>query len=359
VLLRREYITLAANNPKVKTANIRTMEDLAVHVGLSRPTVSKYFNDPSSVREKTRKRIEQAITASGFRPNLFAVNLKRQRTKILGVIIPNAIDPFYMELTRRIEEIANGAGYFVIALSSNGRPELEAEAIERFESMNVAGAIVAPLGQARGQLKLDSLGRRVPLIYVDTPGHEGAPYIGTDNRQSMALIVDYLCRSGEPPCFLGSPEVNLNTRLRRQAYEEVMENAGFPPRVLPVPASTSWDFEKFGHDQMSEHLAKGLPSSTLLCANDRLAFGALLAAWQAGIRVGRDGPLRIAGHDDHPLARYTCPPLTTVAQDYVEIARLATNRLLVMLDDRMPASPAEATADEVLLKANIMLRASA
>ena len=352
---------MAASNPKAKPENIRTMEDFAAHIGLSRPTVSKYFNDPASVREKTRKKIEQAITDSGFRPNLFAVNLKRQRSKILGVIIPNAIDPFYMELTRRIEEIANEAGYFAIVLSSNARPELEAEAIERFESMNVAGAIVAPLGQARGQIKLDSLASRVPLIYVDVPGHEGMPYIGTDNRQSMGLIVDYLCRSGAPPCFLGMPEVNLNARSRRQAYEEAMVKAGQEPRVLPISSSIDWDFEKFGYEQVAGFLAAGLPSPTLLCANDRLAFGALLAAWEAGIPVGHgnDFALRIAGHDDHPLARYACPPLTTVAQDYAEIARLATNRLLVMLDEKAPANPAEASSDAVLLKASIMLRASA
>ncbi|MDB6181796.1 LacI family DNA-binding transcriptional regulator [Paracoccus fistulariae] len=354
-------MTLGSNKAKEKTDGIRTMEDFAAHVGLSRPTVSKYFNDPASVREKTRKRIEKAITDSGFRPNLFAVNLKRQRTKILGVIIPNAIDPFYMELTRRIEEIATDAGYFAIVLSSNGRPDLEAEAIERFESMNVAGAIVAPLGQSRGQSKLDSLASRVPLIYVDAPGQEGMPYIGTDNSQSMGLIVDYLCRSGTPPCFLGMPEVNLNARQRRRAYEEAMDRAGQEPRVLPSDPVDSWDFEAVAHRQMAKALAAGLPYSTLLCANDRLAFGALLAAWEAGIKVGRDpgSRLRIAGHDDHPLARYACPPLTTVAQDYAEIARLATNRLLVMLDDKAPATTAEATSDAILLKASIMLRASA
>lgn len=66
---------------KTEAADIRTMEDFATYVGLSRPTVSKYFNDPASVRDKTRKRIEAAVAVSGFRPNLFAVNLKRRRTK--------------------------------------------------------------------------------------------------------------------------------------------------------------------------------------------------------------------------------------------------------------------------------------
>lgn len=73
---------------------IKTMEDFSEFVGLSRPTVSKYFNDPGSVRKKTRDAIEAAIKQSGFRPNIFAVNLNRRRTNILGVIVPNSTDPF-------------------------------------------------------------------------------------------------------------------------------------------------------------------------------------------------------------------------------------------------------------------------
>jgi DNA-binding LacI/PurR family transcriptional regulator len=346
---------------KTEAADIRTMEDFATYVGLSRPTVSKYFNDPASVRDKTRKRIEAAVAVSGFRPNLFAVNLKRRRTKILGVILPNRADPFYMELTRRIEEIADDAGYFAVVLSSGGRPDREAEAIERFQSMNIAGAIVAPLGQPGAQGKLASLGSRIPLIYVDSPGADDAPFVGTDNSQSFGLIVDYLCRSGDAPCFLGMPDVNRNAHARRIAYERAMAAAGHDPMVLPIPEGSSWDFEKFGHEQMCRAMQAGLPSGTLLCANDRIAFGALLAAWEAGRRVGHGAgfDLRIAGHDDHPLARYTCPPLTTVAQDYAEIARQATARLLAMLGERDPEPAPEGGGDQLLLKASIMLRSSA
>lgn len=349
---------MTAENPKL--ADIRTMEDFSAYVGLSRPTVSKYFNDPASVREKTRQRIEKAVQESGFRPNIFAVNLKRRRTKFFGVIIPDAADPFYMELTRRIEEIAGDAGYLAVVLSSKGRPELEAEAIERFQSMNIAGAIVAPLGRADGQIKLASLASRVPLIYVDSPGHDDTPFVGTDNRQSFGLIVDYLCRSGEPPCFLGMPEVNLNAKARREAYQEAMGHAGFEPRILPIQESQSWDFEAFGYTQAKANLAAGLPSQTLLCANDRLAFGALLAAWEEGLRVGHgpDCALRIAGHDDHPFARYACPPLTTSAQDYAEIARIATNRLLALLGETDSAFGGVGD-HQTLLKASLMMRASA
>ena len=121
------------------------MEEFSEFVGLSRPTVSKYFNDPASVRKKTRDAIEDALKKSGFRPNIFAVNLNRRRSNIIGIIIPSSTDPFYMALTSRIELIASEAGFLAFVLSSDGKPEIEDRAIRTFKSMNVAGGIIAPL----------------------------------------------------------------------------------------------------------------------------------------------------------------------------------------------------------------------
>nr|WP_321333199.1 LacI family DNA-binding transcriptional regulator [Breoghania sp.] len=335
---------------------IRTMEEFAAFVGLSRPTVSKYFNDPVSMRAKTRARIEAAVEQSGFRPNLLASNLKRSRTRVLGVIIPDNSDPFYMELTRCIEEIAERAGYFSFVLTSNGQRERETEAIGRLQSLNVAGAIVVPIGAGETNTELARLEARIPLVYVDSRPDHDAPFVGTENGQSFNLIVDYLCRSGEPPAFLGMPEVNRNAGARRRAYAAGMRAVGAEPVFLDLPKETTWNFERVGHAVMTAALASHNRPRTVLCANDRLAFGALLAAWEAGLRVGHaeGSDIRIAGHDDHPLARYTCPPLTTVAQNCKEIARTAMHKLIARLDDTDDEGPLSC-----LLRGDLILRASA
>ncbi|KXF75240.1 LacI family transcriptional regulator [Paramesorhizobium deserti] len=339
------------------------MEDFSEYVGLSRPTVSKYFNDPGSVRRKTRERIEAAIKDSGFRPNIFAVNLNRRRTNILGIIVPNSTDPFYMALTRRVELIANEAGFLAFVLSSDGNPQIEERAIETFKSMNVAGAIIAPLGAQSHHEKLLSLGASIPLIYVDSPLNETSPFVGTNNRQSFHLIVDYLCRSGEPPCYLGMPPVNTNATTRELAYVEAMQRLKMEPVVLPIEKVETWDFEKFGYDEMLKFLKNGkkLPTNTVLCANDRVAFGAISAAYHAGLKIGRDADcdLRIAGHDDHPLSRYACPPITTVAQNYNEIGRLAMALLMHKLGESSHATAPLPAGERILLNAEIMLRESA
>lgn len=337
---------------------IRTMEDFSAFVGLSRPTVSKFFNDPGSVRKNTRAKIEAALEKSGFRPSIFAVNLNRRRSNILGIIIPNSTDPFYMALTRRIETIANDAGFLAFVLSSDGRAEMEDEAIKTFKSMNIAGAIIAPLGVGSHHRTLAELGATIPLIYVDSPLDESSSFVGTDNRQSFKLITDYLCRSGEPPCFFGMPAVNNNTLARQHAYEEAMRQFKIQPSIVPVSALKSWDFEKFGFDEAMRVIAgPGFPTRTVLCANDRVAFGVIAAAYQSNLKVGHgpDCDLRVAGHDDHPLSRYACPPITTVAQNYNEIGRLAIEMLLSRLDGTISPDKNE----RVLLNAEIMLRMSA
>lgn len=340
---------------------IRTMEDFSEYVGLSRPTVSKYFNDPSSVRIKTRNLIEAALKESGFRPNIFAVNLNRRRSNIIGIIIPDSTDPFYMALTRRVEFIANASGFLAFILSSDGNPELEARAIETLKSMNVAGAIIAPLGVQSHQETLLTLAAAIPLVFVDSPLDDISPFVGTNNRKSFQLIVDYLCRSGEPPCYLGMPPVNTNARTRAAAYVEAMRELQMEPVVLPLSEKADWDFERIGFEEALRWIdGGGFPTKTVLCANDRIAFGAIAAAYQRGLKVGRtaDSDLRIAGHDDHPLSRYACPPITTVAQNFNEIGRLATKLLFEMIDlDGEVAVTSD--KERVLLNADLILRSSA
>src|ERR1700745_3095177 len=92
-------------------ARIRTMEEFSVASGISRPTLSRFFNDPESVRPATRQRIETAMERLGYRPNLFAVNFNRRNPKTVGVIVPSLLDPFYAALVQRISFQASTAGY--------------------------------------------------------------------------------------------------------------------------------------------------------------------------------------------------------------------------------------------------------
>jgi DNA-binding LacI/PurR family transcriptional regulator len=338
------------------------MEEFALAVGLSRPTVSKFFHDPASVRAKTRTKIEATLKQTGFRPNIFAVNLNRRRTKIIGLIVPDPTDPFYMTLARRIETEATDAGYLALVLSSNGRPEVESRAIETITALNVAGAIIAPLGEKSQRAKLKSLGKEMPLVYIDAPLDDEGPFVGTNNYQSIPLITEYLCRSGDQPTYFDTPIVNSNAIDRRKAYVATMERLNFEPRFANLPPTNEWDFEKVSFDEASRILRDGgFPTKTLLCANDRVAFGVLAAMYQAGLKVGfaPDCDYRVAGHDNQRLSAFTCPPLTTVSQDSDEMGRVALDLLFARIDHDETEQGSNLGKDRILLNAELVLRKSA
>ena len=330
---------------------LRNMKEFSRLTGLSRPTVSKYFNDPASVRASTRARIEAALEKYDYRPNFFAVNQNRRNPKTLGIIVPQFTDPFYAEIVGLIERAAIDAGYAAITLSSHGSPEDEARAIEMIRSLNIGGVILSPLGRVSDAKAITRLQEEVPLLLFDShiAGLEAAT-LTCDNSQGIGLIVDHLCATGTAPCYVDMPEINSTGRERREAYEAAMRARGFAPHVLPSPEA-GWGLERIGAEVARAALAAGgFPSSTVLYGNDRLAIGVLSVLHKAGIKVGRDGALRVAGHDDHPAAAYACPSLTTVAQDTAGLARRAIGMTLDMIAKGGPTASRERLPSALVLR---------
>jgi DNA-binding LacI/PurR family transcriptional regulator len=319
---------------------IRNMEEFATLSGISRPTLSKFFNDPGSVRHSTRKRIEKALDQHDYRPNVYAMNQNRRTTRNIGIVVPYLADPFFTEIGRAVEMACIKAGYSPILLSSHGNPELEKENLESLRALKPAGVLLAPFGRASDRKVIQKFGQDVPLVLFDANIQDtGEAFIGTDNFQSVGVIVEYLCRSGEPPClFEMKTPSNPNAIKRRQAFEESMFRHNFPAHIFQADGD-GWNFEEVGSVEGGRMLAgKVFPTNTVLCSNDRLAIGLLSAAYGQGIRVGLGNgcSLRIAGHDDHPFSRYTCPPLTTIAQDYTAIADRAVNTLFRIIEAKTP-----------------------
>jgi DNA-binding LacI/PurR family transcriptional regulator len=338
----------------------KTMDEFAQSCGVSRPTLSRYFHDPNSVKPATRKRIEVALAASDYRPNLYARNLNRKRTRNIGILVPVLTDPFYAEMVNRLELLLRDEGYWPIVISSHGLPELEAEAVNTILSLKAAGALIAPLGLTSDPAIFEKLAADIPIVYFDTYIEGNTPFVGNNNSQSVATIVDYLCRTGEPPAFFDIPHVNHNSGERLASYIAAMESHGFEPVVVGDTSNYNWDFERLGYEQIDAMItARKLPGKTILCANDRLAFGAMAAAYSHGLRIGRrrGSDIRFAAHDDHPLSRYTCPPLTTMAQDFAAMAGSSVETLLSMLDESGVSS--DVTPRKISFDGTLVMRQSA
>lgn len=338
---------------------IKNMEEFAAKCGVSRPTVSKYFNDPGSVRATTRKRIEEALERFDYRPNIYAINQNRSLTKNIGIVVPYLADPFFAEIARRIEHHCIDAGFSPTLFSSHGRQELEIDILDSLRSMKPAGVLLAPLGRASDRSRIEKFCAEVPTVLFDSNIEGiGHAFIGSDNPQFTSQIVEYLCRTGEPPCYfeMKTPP-NPNTRKRRDGYISAMEALGNKPHIVSAEGE-GWKLEDIGYRGCLEVLEEGLlQTNTVLCTNDRLAIGFLSGCFKKGLQVGitEESDIRVAGLDDHPFSRFTCPPLTTVAHDYEAISERAARTLL----DLVEGGDIAERRIEKLFEGSLVMRASA
>ncbi len=341
----------------MKQTKIRNMEEFAAVSGISRPTVSKYFHDPDSVRASTRERIERALERYDYRPNIFAMNQNRKLTKNVGIVVPYLADPFFAEIARSIEQRCILAGYRPSLFSAHGQPSLENDILDGLRSLKPAGVLFAPLGRASDRAVIEKFCRDVPTVIFDSLLPDvGLALVGSDSAQFARLIVDYLSRTGEPPCFFEmKTPVNPNAYRRRQGYIDAMARLGEEPRIVQV-AGEGWEFEEIGRREGIRALDEGrFATNTVLCSNDRLAIGFLAGCYERKLRVGH-GPecqIRVAGQDDHPFSRFTCPPLTTIAQDYDAISSRAVDILFRAIEG------AERTRETLLFEGRLVMRDSA
>lgn len=338
-------------------AKIRNMDEFAHVSGVSRPTLSKYFNAPESVRASTRAKIEAALEVHDYRPNIYAMNQNRKLTNSIGVVVPLLTDPYFAEIARRLEQRCIAEGYRPTLFSSHGDPAFEVEVLETLRSMKPAGVLLAPLGRASDMGALERFCDDVPTLIFDSSVDEiGLAFVGSDNFQFTAHITDYLCRTGEPPCFFEmKTPANPNAHRRRQSYLSAMKSFGFEPDVISIDGE-GWGFEEIGRVGGHTAFEGGLFSTnTILCSNDRLAIGLLTACYERGIQVGRgaDCSIRVAGQDGHPHSRYTCPPLTTISHDYDAVSQTAAEALFAAIDGQV--TPWQSTR----LEGKLILRDSA
>lgn len=335
------------------------MEEFAAASGISRPTVSKYFNDPGSVRKSTREKIERALDRYDYRPNIYAINQNRKLTKNVGIVVPFMADPFFAEIARRIEQHCIDTGFRPTLFSSHGQPKLEVEILDTLRSIKPAGVLLAPLGRASDRSSIDKFCADIPTVLFDSNIEGiGEAFVGSDNFSFVSQTTEYLCRTGEAPCFfeMATP-ANPNANKRRAAYLHMAEQIGFEPEVVKVDGE-GWAFEEIGRQGTLKILSeRGFPTNTVLCSNDRLAIGLLSACYERGLRVGRgEGcALRVASNDDHPFSRFTCPSLTTAAHDYESVSKQSVGKLI----DLVEAGGRFSQRTEELFPARLILRESA
>jgi len=309
-----------------------TLRDVAQRAGVSTRTVSNVVNDFQHVSPTTRARVQEAVRELGYRPNLAARNLRRGRSGMIGLVLPELDVPYFGELTRLIIEEARRASYTVVIDQTDGDVEEERQLIGGGErSQLFDGLIFSPLAMSGEDLLQRSDTTPIVLLgeHLNVPPFD---HIVIDNVAAARMATEHLisvgrrriAAIGDQPFFSGE-----TAQYRTQGYREALEAAGHrydPELVIRTPRFHRAE----GAAAMAALLTLPRPPDAVFCYNDLLAFGAMRTVLSHGLRVPDD--VAIVGFDDIEEGRYTTPTLTTISPDKKQIAKLAVQALLRRLD---------------------------
>jgi LacI family repressor for deo operon, udp, cdd, tsx, nupC, and nupG len=353
------------------------MKDVAAVLGVSTATVSRALKNDPAISVATRRAVFEVAQRVQYRPSAAARRLRTKSTSLIGVVVQSVGDGYIGEVVLGIQGRARELGYQPLFFASEGRADLESQALEVFLSEQVTELIaVSPTGKPELLRQAVAEGLHVAVINGDeavperlicrvaegkTSGDEDTSrlaarrepasairHIAFDDVGAGRLAVAYLADLGHRSfVHLRGPDVR-SSLLRLLGYRQELAEREFGPQPVLTPASPNLPAREAA---VAAFLAGAKPPLGLVAYDDMSAIAALRAAHRLGWRIPED--LSIVGIDDIQFAAYTHPALTTVAQPKYRLGVLAVDAVLTR-----PAPGEEPNAQALVLDGELIIRES-
>ena len=304
-----------------------TMKRIAAELGVSITTVSKVLNDQPDIGQTTRARVLAKVEELGYRPNAVARSLSLRRTHTLGVVIPDLMHSFFVEIVAGIESVMSAQGYGLLLCSSGENARKERSELEMLRARQVDGIVLAS-AHASGNTDLlkqiSALGCALVMIDRDDHARIRCHRVLTDDVQVGRLATAHLATQGRRAiAHIGGPPI-VHARRREQGYSAALADHGLESR--PEWIVRAGFMEADGYRAMKELLTLKPRIDAVFAANDPAAIGAMKAIWEAGKKVPKD--IAVVGAGDVAHGDLLRVPLTTVSWSKEELGRRAAELLL-------------------------------
>lgn len=308
------------------------LADVARLAQVSISTVSRVINEPELVRDETRKRVQEAIQALRYQPSRVAQRLRVEsgQANLIGLIIPDIQNPFFADVTRGVEDVAQQHGYMVFLGNSDEDALKERRYLDVMRAESVDGIIVPPISENDAAIS-ELAGSGLPLVCVDRRlARVTTDTIVVDNVRGAHEAVDHLIRLGHQRIgFIeGRPELSTS-KERLRGYRQALEDHGIALDRALIREGDSR--QQSGRALTLELLGLREPPTALLVGNNLMTLGALEAIHLKGARIPDD--IALISYDDMPWAMAFHPPLTAVRQPGHEVGRRAMEVLLRRIKD--------------------------
>lgn len=332
-----------------------TIKDLAQRLGISKSTVSRALADHSDVKPETKRLVLEMAEKMNYKPNPYAQNLIRRRSKVIGVVVPEFVNSFFPRIIIQIQEVFEKEGFNVLITQSGESAETELKNLHLLESSMVEGIILSVAEQDRNNEYYKRLiDNGTPMVFFNRPSNEvEASKVVIDDFRMAFFAVEHLLYANRVkrlrPLHLMGPKEIFNSTNRYQGYRNALSKHGIDPS--PDTYIQCRDITReCGFETMNAVLDGDRIPDAVFCFNDQLAIGAIKAIKKRGYRIPEQ--IAVMGFSESQSALLIEPRLSSVAQPLDLIGETAAELLLEKIENP------EAPDRTVVLDAQINIRES-
>lgn len=295
-----------------------TIKDIAHKAGVSTATVSRVINKTGNVNDEMKNRVQEVISASGFKPNFSAKSLKVNKTFTIGLILSDISDHYYSLMTKAIASELSTTDYSLIICNTDNLPEQEKWSLDFLSSKHVDGIILNTSGNVDEDIR--QISHTIPVVLVNrriSNPHDPKvqiDFVGSDDIQGAVTMTELLLKNGHRRIGILNGDLSVSSgRDRLNGFRQAMQAAG-----ITVDASYPYCFNhKFdiatGYNGIRHLLSCSPAPSAILAMNDSITIGALKYCQENSISIPQDLSLIAYGDVDNSdlfLVTPTCISLT-------------------------------------------------
>ena len=303
-----------------------SQRDIAKMLGINVSTVSRALRGLEGVSPELRQQIESFAVENGYRPNPFAVSLRFDTTRTIGIVVPDVSFTHYAHIVKRIEAEARNNGYMCIITDSDDKPETESYCLELLENMHVEGIIICPTQNTTDFSQLLRLKKaNMPVVFFDrAPDIDISSVIINDATSAFQATNSLIDDGARRIAFLGGSNLMKQTADRKHGYLQALRERGIPIRTELVKCHNI-SFNS-GLSDTLELLSLPEPPDAIIASHGLLAISALQAVTSQRLKIPEE--LAIIGYLSDWVSEMCHPRISFVRQNLREIG-IKAFRLLI------------------------------
>ena len=303
------------------------MKQVARMAGVSLGTVSHVLNNTAGVSETLRKRVLEVVDVLGYQPSQLARGLRRDKTNMIGMIIPDITNPFFPAVVRGAEDAAFGSGYRLVLCNTDNSESKEVSYMNELKTFLPAGMIVIPSNSGEATMQAhESVKGGSALVCLDRlPRHWKGDTVTVSNAEGADQATQHLIELGHKRIATVTGPLHVsNASARLKGFRGALKRAKI---VIPREYVQESTFDRAGGYSAALRLLQINPPPTAIFAqNDMMAMGVVGAIRDHGLRCPAD--ISVFGFDGLEVTDLMDPPLSSVVQPGYQLGSVGVQVLL-------------------------------